>query len=140
MDDRRPAKLRESKLMRGKKPAKVFALLLTPSFPMKRLRGGSPAVNNPHFDPGIILPSAAEVRAQILGLAPERDVLIVAVISTPSQRHREAVRCHTTPREMLSSKQHLRERRQPPIRSVADPRSEQIVDVVERGAPGFLAY
>src|SRR5215472_16863870 len=39
---------------------------------------------------------------------------------------------------MLSSKQNLPERRRLAIRAVADAGSEQIVDVVERGAPGFL--
>src|SRR5262249_46359884 len=68
-----------------------------------------------------------------------RKVLVVPVISTAAERHREAVRCQTTPCEMLPSKQHLCEWSQLPVRAVADPRSEQIVDVMERGAPGFLA-
>src|SRR6266705_2494557 len=106
---------------------------------MKWLREGSPAVNNARFDPGVILPRAGEVRVQILGLAPEGNVLVVPVVSTPSQRHREAVKCQIAPRGMLPSKQHLRERRDLSIRSVADAWSEQIVDVVERGARGFLA-
>src|SRR5215469_2970236 len=99
----------------------------------------SPAVNIARFNPGIIMPGAAEVRVQILCLAPEGNVLVEPVVSTPSQRHREAVSCQTTPREMLSSKEHLRERRYLFIRPVADAGSEQVVDVMERGASGFLA-
>lgn len=42
--------------------ADQFLPPLTPLFPMKWSTEGSPAVNNARFDPGVILPGAAEPR------------------------------------------------------------------------------
>lgn len=72
--------------------ADQFLPLRTLLFPMKWSTEGSPAVNNARFDPGVILPGAAEARVQILGLAPEGNLLVEPVVSTPSQGHREAVK------------------------------------------------
>src|SRR5215470_238998 len=80
----------------------------------------------------------ASMRA-LFCLVPEGKVVVVPEISTPSHRHREAVKCQIAPRGVLPSKQNLCERRHLSIRAVADAGSEQVVDVVEGGASGFLA-
>src|SRR5215472_18127400 len=76
---------------------------------------GTPSVNKARLNPSVILSHAAEMRVQIIGLAPEGNVVVVPVVRTASQGHGKAIKRQIAPRGMLPSEQHLPERRYPAI-------------------------